>query len=416
MASPYYVEPLGGVDIGAGLTGLANNIQRRKEFEALERERATAKEAVEAAQKRFADARMAAETAFRSGDTDAIAGVMLQYPEVSQALSQTIGFKNEATKQNMLESLRIGALDPERIPGLIKSRSEFVRAQGGDPSQTEAELSRYEADPNAYQEKVKLAWAALDTPNYLKWREATEPGFDRNKITSYAPVGLELEGGEVGLGIPTFDPGSGRAEVRPVAVPKGARIARETPEQKRMRDIEAETEKAGRTTESKAGATRRQESIDLALNAAEQIPTITRAIDLLGSVETGGGTAAIKRLSDFLGTTSEDVGELNALLGRTIVGQLRTTFGGNPTEGERAALASIESSLSQSGKVNRRLLENALKLAKSKVERGKRAARAAGDDASIEEIEAALSIDLAAPAPAQEKRRLKYNPVTGALE
>jgi len=130
------------------------------------------------------------------------------------------------------------------------------------------------------------------------------------------------------------------------------------------------------------------------LAAAENVPTLRRAIDLQDAINTGGGTNAIRKMANYLGVASQDEGELNSLFGQNILGQLKSTFGGNPTEGEREALEQAQASFSQTGKINSKLLKNALKLAESKIERGRRAAAADNDDATLSEIDAAMNVHL----------------------
>lgn len=439
MASPYYVAPQGGYDIGAGLSGLASSIDRRRQMEAEEAERQRAIEVSEAATKKFAAAKTAAMDAYRSGDPDQIAQVMMAYPEVSAALNQSVNFKSKATRDNMLESLRIGIVSPERIPELIKTRAEFVRSQGGDPNQTEAELARYEKDPNAYVQSLKSTWAALDFPSFNQWRSASDDSYGETKIGAreilpngtivlapdkgppivYTASGKRLTGEDAENAVKV-----GREYGVDVASRTAGARTRATLETERELSPSVKAAEAGATATGKTQAERDQGFIDAGISAAEQIPTINRALDLLDQVETGGWAGAAKSVSDFLGTTSEDTGELNSLLGRAIVGSLRSTFGGNPTEGERAALAKIEASIGQGKGVNKALLKNALVLAKVRINRAKRAAERTGDKASAESIDELLGVKLGEQPqdqpPAQvetpQKRILKFNPATGKLE
>lgn len=131
-----------------------------------------------------------------------------------------------------------------------------------------------------------------------------------------------------------------------------------------------------------------------AVAAAENIPTLERAIELNNKVVTGGSQAALQAAANYLGVASSDPGELRSLLNQNILGQLKSTFGGNPTEGERAALGQAQASFNQSGEVNQALLDNALKLARMRVNRGKQAANKDNDKETIRYIEDALSVKL----------------------
>lgn len=123
------------------------------------------------------------------------------------------------------------------------------------------------------------------------------------------------------------------------------------------------------------------------LAAAENLPTLTRALELQKQISTGGAASNIKGLQNYLGVASADAGELNSLFAQNILGQLKSTFGGNPTEGEREALAQAQSSFAQTGKINERLLGNAIKLANERIQRGKRAAQADKDNGTLAEFD-----------------------------
>lgn len=137
-----------------------------------------------------------------------------------------------------------------------------------------------------------------------------------------------------------------------------------------------------------------------AVAAAENIPTLERAIDLNSKVITGGSQSALQAAANYLGIASADPGELRSLLNQNILGQLKSTFGGSPTEGERAALGQAQASFNQSGYVNKSLLDNALKLARMRVNRGKQAAYKDGDAETIKYIDDALSVKLGEETPA----------------
>lgn len=130
-----------------------------------------------------------------------------------------------------------------------------------------------------------------------------------------------------------------------------------------------------------------------ALAAAENMPTIKRAIQLQEEINSGGGANALRKMANYLGVSSADEGELNSLFGQNILGQLKSTFGGNPTEGERLALEQAQASFSQTGKINIRLLNNAMKLAELRIRRGKQAAKTDNDEDTLQFIDDAMSID-----------------------
>jgi hypothetical protein len=146
-------------------------------------------------------------------------------------------------------------------------------------------------------------------------------------------------------------------------------------------------------TSSEKGAENRNLYKTQAIATAENIPTLKRALELQEQIETGGASNKVRAMANFLGSSSTDAGELNALFNQNLLGQLKSTFGGNPTEGERQALGLAQASYDQTGSINAKLLRNALKLADVRIKRGKVAATTDKDRDTIDAIDTALSVD-----------------------
>ena len=85
---------------------------------------------------------------------------------------------------------------------------------------------------------------------------------------------------------------------------------------------------------------------------------------------------------------------MSANLGRAVLSQLRATFGAAFTEREGDRLAFIEASFGKSTKANIRLLEQLEKMAKREANRGIKAAIAAGDEETAQEIREAMNFTL----------------------
>ncbi len=162
-------------------------------------------------------------------------------------------------------------------------------------------------------------------------------------------------------------------------------------EQQVMAETEPQIKAAERTATQ--GAEQRSIYKNQAVAAAENIPTLKRAIQLQEEIMSGGGANTLRKVANYLGVSSADEGELNSLFGQNILGQLKSTFGGNPTEGERLALEQAQASFTQTGKINIRLLNNALKLADLRIRRGKQAAATDKDEDTVKYIEDAMSVD-----------------------
>lgn len=114
-----------------------------------------------------------AQELFRSGTPDQIAEFSIANPQMGQLLSQQIGHKNEATKQNMLESTRGIITNPENTEQILMDRAQFVQDQGGDPSDTLSEIQAYRQDPEGYIGHVEKAYAMQDPEGFKAYKSAT---------------------------------------------------------------------------------------------------------------------------------------------------------------------------------------------------------------------------------------------------
>ena len=167
-----------------------------------------------------------------------------------------------------------------------------------------------------------------------------------------------------------------------------------------------EPELARRKEEAKTGAkgqeTRAQDVINAGVEASYQLPTLKRSIELLDSVKTGGFQAAALRAKQIFGIEAADEGELSSNLGKSVLSQLRDTFGAAFTEKEGERLARIEANFGKNPETNKRLLNNIIKLAERKVDNALTRAKERGDDETVAELESnlefSLSPDAAAPA------------------
>ncbi len=147
--------------------------------------------------------------------------------------------------------------------------------------------------------------------------------------------------------------------------------------------VEAEGSKVSK----KGTASRLEDAINAGLDATESVSDIGRAFELLQTVDTGKPEEVALRAKQFFGIEATDAAELKTLLGRAVIANLRSSFGGNPTEGERAALAEIETAFSQQGGVNERLLNRTLTRLERRVDRGVAGAKKSGDDFALEKLE-----------------------------
>lgn len=135
--------------------------------------------------------------------------------------------------------------------------------------------------------------------------------------------------------------------------------------------------------------TRENTFIDNAFAAAGEIQDINRAIDLIERVETSGFEAAKTAVTDFLGTTPGDVGELRRLLAQNVLDGL-AAFTGAISEGERQFLSDISTSMSQGKEVNKRNLARLKRIATNSIKRGEKILERRGDTETLELFRDAL--------------------------
>jgi hypothetical protein len=152
----FYVDPLGGYgkEIVQGLSGLGSILAQNQE---IKKKQALMEEA---------------QGMFASNDPNKIAEFSLRSPEMAQQVSNAIKFKNDQTKQNMLDSMR-RILSGEDSRQVIIERAQMVQAQGGDPIDTLNELAAYDQDPEAYKGIVANSYAWLDPQGFQAYRQAT---------------------------------------------------------------------------------------------------------------------------------------------------------------------------------------------------------------------------------------------------
>lgn len=122
--------------------------------------------------------------------------------------------------------------------------------------------------------------------------------------------------------------------------------------------------------------------IDEGIAAFDQKVNVERGLELLKEVNTGGLTARSKAVTDFFGTTSGDIGELNNILAQNVLEGL-SAFTGAISEGERAFIERMQTGISQGTEVNRRQMERLSKMLDRKVGRAKDAAKATGNEFAL---------------------------------
>lgn len=164
--------------------------------------------------------------------------------------------------------------------------------------------------------------------------------------------------------------------------------------------------------EAKGGEARAQGVIDAGVDASYSLPTLKRTIDLLDEVETGGFDRVALSVKQAFGVEGADEGELSANLGKSVLAQLKETFGAQFTQAEGDRLARIEAGFGKNAETNKRLLRNVLAMAERKVESALKRAEARGDIETVDELKSNLAYKLS-PESSSKPKRFKFNPETG---
>tara|TARA_Y100000996_G_C22553057_1_gene654464 strand:- start:1858 stop:3330 length:1473 start_codon:yes stop_codon:yes gene_type:complete len=146
-----------------------------------------------------------------------------------------------------------------------------------------------------------------------------------------------------------------------------------------------------------ANVTRSQEIITDSLDAAKSVPNLKASLVLLnGIVDTGGFAGIGLRLRNALGIGSGDEAELAYNLRKSVLEQLKPTFGAAFTAREGDLLREIEASEDKSTEGNIRLLNNLLKAIEIDVEMGRARAIELGDSATVRDLDTFMSAQLGA--------------------
>ncbi len=158
--------------------------------------------------------------------------------------------------------------------------------------------------------------------------------------------------------------------------------------------IDVQSRRAGGRAGATATEQRASSLIDRGIAAAESTATIRRALTLLDRVKTGGPAAISLAVKQRLGIEGADEGELSNSLGKSVLSQLRETFGAAFTESEGQRLQRIEAGFGKSAATNRRLLAQALRIAERTANRARKTALDRGNQAEAADIDDLLAFSL----------------------
>jgi hypothetical protein len=361
-------------------------------------------------------------------------------PQGAAALGQNLGSAEDRRKQRLgVMATALTKLPAQQRPGIYQSMVPELRSLGLNvPDQ-------YTPDIDDLAQSLAAVMSGQQAPSNLRYFQEMTRGLPQEDVEKARRVELGLDGRATSAGMSmqkvtgpdgreyavVFDPRTGQP--RPVSMeelfggggapPQGSTpgaqaqpVAPQTPfaglspaekaaqEAQAKADVELRTapQIARETTQAKTGADRQAVFIDEGMSAADSLPVINRAIELLDSVPTGGLNAAKLAATNFFGVTGADEGELSNNMGKAVLSQLRATFGAAFTEREGARLSEIEAGFGKSPATNKRLMGQVKNIVERAARRGIEAARASGDEFSAREIERSMNARLGQPENASQ--------------
>ena len=139
-----------------------------------------------------------------------------------------------------------------------------------------------------------------------------------------------------------------------------------------------------------------QFAIDDGIDAAQRIPKLREARQILETVGTGGMNGVVLAFKQRLGIASADESQLIYELAKNVLSQLKPTFGAAFTAREGDLLRRIEANTDNSTEGNKRLLDELLSALELDVNRARLEARENKDTRSLNAIDGYLSQQFAA--------------------
>ena len=330
---------------------------------------------------REAKTRELAGKAIATGQIDPILAEIS--PEIAFSIGEQIRARNARDISDFMRDAQIAKskLDVGDTQGALQfaiQRRNAIRNRGGDTAQTDAFISTLQSNPEQARQELNA---------FLGSVEQTKPArlIERDQLLKdlESPIEAVRQSARIALKLEA----PARAGLTPqeqVSLAREKAMARAEVELQTAGEIErlkAEQKEAG-----KGMSARKQGFIDAGVDAADGVGNIKRSLELLDTVKTGGISAASLRAKQLFGVEGADEGELSANLGIAVLSQLKPIFGAAFTKNEVEMLTKISQGFGKSTEANKRLLNNALKIAERSAKRGIKAAESEGDEFAAQEI------------------------------
>lgn len=352
----------------------------------------------------------------------ALSGTVPQFQQEMQQLSEA---RTKAMYQDAGAAYQM--LQNDNYQGIIELANDRLsilrRLPGSDPSDTEqvlqlAQVAQY-GDPNAqtqlknilegaYYRGIDLGYTKPDMT--MSGMPATYQSRHMMALAAGFPEGsAEYQDFMARGSVDEFTPGITRyrngvavqysrgGKMR-VTDSQGNVVTGQAAEDAIQSGIDSGVLEAGATAQATAEGTSRAgfatATIEEGLDAAKGIPYLSRTLELLNQVQTGGFNSLSLGVKRFFGLEGADEAELDNILKQNVLSQLKQVFGAQFTQKEGELLMQVEANFGKSTEGNKRLINQLLRRARLYADAAIDRAEARGDLDTAREIERFMSLNL----------------------
>jgi hypothetical protein len=395
MANPYAVKP---ANFLPGFQALSEGFASRADYlktQALEQKtlkETQEKEAVINAK------REEAGRLIEFGSPEEIAKFSVKNPSYKESLYEALGFIDKQEKNELIKDTMAVLNGPESPSFYALKRAETRAKEGKDITHDLSFVEKAQQDPVKSKKDAEKTLAMLDPKAYEQYSKATGKTEPSKKQKTGAFLVRKHDGSQ-GIATGVFDPETGKLTTATgdiegeVISPLGETGAEQT-----SRKVDEQRLSVRATGEEG----RASGLISRGVAAAESTATLRRGIELLDMIDTGGYEAAALATKRLFGIESADEGELSNTLAKSVLSQLRETFGAAFTENEGKRLERIEAGFGKSAAANKRLLKQALRIATKTAKRARASALKRKDRETVEDIDDLLDFSLSIPSQSED--------------
>jgi len=190
--NPYYIEPAGST-VGQGLAGIGQIIGQKREERMAKEQASIAAEQEGLAQARNKQLFQALDTAYRSGDMETVQSLVMQNPELAEAVQTTMGFQDDMRDRQLGDSTGVlkqvlTTNGPDQARDILIKHINMLAEERRDYTQS-MQLLEEIANPETYEEGMITAgemYAINDAEGFKAFNEALGRGV---KADSGTPMG-----------------------------------------------------------------------------------------------------------------------------------------------------------------------------------------------------------------------------------